>query len=90
MLCFAVLSKRRLFKSYIQVCDGVFDCPQSENSDGGEDEDDETCCESGSGSTDCCGSGSGSSGHLCKLQIVKGLKSPKSRLMVCEGSTNIC
>jgi len=45
-----------------KVCDGVFDCPQSENSDGGEDEDDETCCESGSGSTDCCGSGSGSSG----------------------------
>merc|ERR1719350_2534074 len=45
-----------------KVCDGVFDCPLSENSDGGEDEDDETCCESGSGSTDCCGSGSGSSG----------------------------
>jgi len=45
-----------------KVCDGVFDCPQSENSDGGEDEDDETCCESGFGSTGCCGSGSGSSG----------------------------
>ena len=63
----AVWSKRWLFESYIQVCDGVFDCPQSENSDGGEDEDDETCCESGSGSTDCCGSGSGSSGNLYKL-----------------------
>ena len=64
---FCCVDEGRLFKSYIQVCDGVSDCPQSENYGGGEDEDDETCCESGSGSTDCCGSGSGSSGHLYKL-----------------------
>ena len=64
---FCCVVEEVFFKSYIQVCDGVSDCPQSENYGGGEDEDDETCCESGSGSTDCCGSGSGSSGHLYKL-----------------------